>query len=288
MIPTFHWQPSRRLFLGSAMALAALACPAVTLAAGTAVTETDVMVPTPDGMADAVLFQPEASGGHFPVVLLWHDLGGLRPVFRAMGRRLAGAGYVVLLPNAFYRSGPADGATLDMAQPEVREGQMAKRAAATDDGIARDSVAYLAYLDGLSAADSGAKAGTVGFDLGASYAFRAAAAVPGRIGAVAGIHPLGTATSRPNSPHLLVPQSKAAYYVDIGKDADAREPMDKDDIAAVIAEAGLTGTVEVSAANHGFAVPGHGNYDEAAAQHAWAGVMALLKANLVQPERNGQ
>ena len=66
------------------------------------VEERDVEVKTPDGMADAALFYPKAKGKH-PAVLLWPDVMSLRPVFRDMGRRLASAGYVVLVPNLYYR-----------------------------------------------------------------------------------------------------------------------------------------------------------------------------------------
>ena len=55
------------------------------------VVETDVMVPTPDGKADAALFHP-AGAGSWPAVLMWPDIVGLRPVFREMGRRLASQG----------------------------------------------------------------------------------------------------------------------------------------------------------------------------------------------------
>src|SRR5438045_5274471 len=54
--------------------------------------ETDVMVPTTDGSADAALFYP-AGKGTWPAVLMWPDILGLRPVFRDMGKRLAAEGY---------------------------------------------------------------------------------------------------------------------------------------------------------------------------------------------------
>ncbi|MFY8141842.1 MAG: dienelactone hydrolase family protein, partial [Caulobacter sp.] len=65
--------------------------------AGVAVIETDVEIKTPDGLADAALYYPEGKGS-WPAVLIWPDVVSLRPAFREMGRRLAGEGYVVLVP----------------------------------------------------------------------------------------------------------------------------------------------------------------------------------------------
>src|SRR3954470_316907 len=91
----------RSVVLSLSSVAAATALPGAALAAS--VIETDVTVPTPDGSADAVLFHP-AGNGSWPAVLMWPDILGLRPVFREMARRLAGAGYTVLVPNPFYRT----------------------------------------------------------------------------------------------------------------------------------------------------------------------------------------
>src|SRR3954469_6994868 len=99
IVDTSFTRRSAVLTISSAAVAAAL--PSVALAAN--VTETDVMVPTADGQADAVLFHP-AGAGSWPAVLMWPDILGLRPVFREMGRRLAAAGYTVLVPNPFYRT----------------------------------------------------------------------------------------------------------------------------------------------------------------------------------------
>ena len=79
------------------------------------------MVPTADGQADAVLFHA-AGRGSWPAVLMWPDILGLRPVFREMGRRLAGAGYTVLVPNPFYRTkrAPVVTGAIDFNKPEDR------------------------------------------------------------------------------------------------------------------------------------------------------------------------
>jgi carboxymethylenebutenolidase len=104
--------------------------------------------------------------------------------------------------------------------------------------------------------------------------------VPDRIGAVGCLYGLGVATPRPNSPHLLVGKMKAAYYVGMSKDDDAREPEDKADLAKAFTDAKLEGTVDVYPANHGWAVPG-ANYDAASAERAAAAVLKLYKATLV-------
>ena len=65
------------------------------------VTESDVMVTTPDGTAEAYFVRPAT--GTAPGVLVWPDIFGLRPSFRQMGKRLAETGYSVLVVNPFYR-----------------------------------------------------------------------------------------------------------------------------------------------------------------------------------------
>src|SRR5262245_33296370 len=107
---------SRRTF--GLMAVAAAGYPAAVQAADAKVVERDVEVKTPDGSADAVLFHP-AGKGAWPAVLVWTDAMGLRPAFRDMGRRLAGQGYVVLIPNPYYRSvrGQFVGPGFDFGKP---------------------------------------------------------------------------------------------------------------------------------------------------------------------------
>ena len=79
------------------------------------VTGTDVEITTPDGVADCYFVHPSA-GAH-AAVLVWPDILGLRTAFRQMGRRLAAAGYSVLVVNPFYRDARApvvpEGATFN-------------------------------------------------------------------------------------------------------------------------------------------------------------------------------
>lgn len=241
-----------------------------------AASERHVTIATPDGSADALLFTPAMAKA--PAVILWADLGGLRPAIAEVGRKLAGEGYVVLVPNAFHRSVALDGTSASTLDFATRNEQW--RGTATDERIMADVKAYLAYLDALPQVDTSVKAGAVGYEIGSVHAFLTARVAPDRIAAVAAVQPLAIATARPNSPHLFVKESKAAYYVAIGKDADAREPGDKTDLTTAFAEAGLHGTVEVVASDHGFALADNAKYDPASAAQAWAATVALLRGNL--------
>jgi len=277
---------SRRTFTAAGACLLALATASCTTVEpqGPSVIQRTVAVATPDGSADALLFYPSSRGGHWPAVIVWTDAAGLRPAYAEIGRELAEQGYVVLIPNAYFRSVKLDGSAPApaLAAEQARERSTQWRAAASEEAIMRDTRAYLAFIDAQPQTAAGSKAGTLGFDYGSVNAFHAARALPDRIAAVAAIYPAGTATPRPNSPHLFVNQSKAAYYVVVGKNDDIREPGDKDDYTKAFAEAGLQGTVEVSPANHGFALPDDPAFDPTASDAAWSRTLDLFKARLAR------
>ena len=245
------------------------------------VVEKDVAVKTADGTSDCALFYPVGKGA-WPAVLIWPDIMGLRPAFRDMGRRLAGEGYVVLVVNPFYRSAkaPVIGDKFDFSNTEQRARLTGYRAAIGDDGADRDSVAYLTFLDAQPQTNKIKKAGVQGYCMGGPLSFRTAAAVPGRIAAVGSFHGGGLVTKNPNSPHLLIPKTNAAYLIAKARNDDAKEPTVKDDLKAAFAAANRTATVEVYAGDHGWCVKGSAVYNEAEAERAWAALLAMYKTQL--------
>jgi carboxymethylenebutenolidase len=271
-------KPSRRTFGLMTVAGAAMASNAY---AG-AVVEKDVEVKTADGTCDAVLYYPTGKGT-WPAVLIWTDIMGLRPVFREMGKRLAAQGHVVLVPNPFYRSkrAPVVDATFDFSKPEERAKVFALRSAMTNDGIDRDAATFVAFLDAQPQTNKKKKVGVQGYCMGGPLSFRTAAAVPGRIAAVGSFHGGGLTTKNPDSPHLLIPKTNAAYLVAVAQNDDKQQPESKDILKAAFAEAKKMATVEVYPAAHGWCVRGSAVYDEAAAERAWAELTKLYKARLV-------
>ncbi len=271
---------SRRAFGLMGAAAAGLAAGAA--GAATPVVEKDVEVKTPDGVADAALYYPEGKGA-WPAVVIWPDVVSLRPAFREMGRRLAQSGYVVLVPNLYYRvkRAPVVEGSFNFANPDDRAKLTALRPSVTPEGTARDAAAYIAYLDALPQTDRKKKVGTQGYCMGGPLAFYTAGAVPARVGAVASFHGGGLHTDAPTSPHLTLARSHAEYLVLIADNDDQKEPAAKDQIKAALAQAGRPAKVEVYAgANHGWTVKGGQVYDEPAAEKAWAELLALYKRAL--------
>lgn len=267
------------LTMSSAAALAAF--PSAAFAAG-GVTESDVIVKTSDGSADAALFRP-AGAGSWPAVLMWPDILGLRPVFRDMGRRLAAEGYVVLVPNPFYRTKRAPIVTgpFDFNDPKQVEPLLALKATLTDAAIDKDSAAYVSFLDSQKQTNARKAAGVQGYCFSGPFAFHTAAARSDRVRAVATFHGGGLVTNDPNSPHLLIPRTKASFVVAIARNDDQKQPDAKGVLKATFAAAKRPAIVEVYPADHGWCVPGSPAYDQASAERAWAELQRLYRTNLV-------
>lgn len=270
---------TRRSFGLISAAAAGLAATAARAQA--AVIEKDVEVKTPDGTSDAVLYHPPGQGT-WPAVLIWTDILGLRPVFREMGRRLAAEGYVVLVPNPFYRSRRApvvDGA-FNFANPEDRAKVVALRQQMTDEGIDKDAVAYVAFLDAQSQTNKARKVGVQGYCMGGPLSFRTAAA-SSRIGAVGSFHGGGLVTKEPSSPHLLIGKTNARYLVAVAQNDDQADPEAKTVLRQTFDQTGRQAVVEVYPAAHGWCVRGSQVYDEPQAERAWTNLLAMYKAALV-------
>jgi carboxymethylenebutenolidase len=236
------------------------------------VTESEVTVMTPDGSADAYFVRP--ASGTAPGVLVWPDIFGLRPAFRQMGKRLAETGYAVLVVNPFYRVKKAPTAEAGSATPIPTLLPLAQ--ALNETTHMTDAKAFVAWLDQQPAVAKNRKIGTQGYCMGGPMAFRTAAAVPGRIGAVASFHGGGLVTDMPNSPHLQAAKTKAQLLIAIAANDDERSPNEKNVLKETFASAKLPAEIEVYAgAAHGWCPPDSGVYNEPQAEKAWSRLIAL-------------
>ena len=237
-----------------------------------AVTESDVNIKTPDGVADCYFVHPTA--GAAAGVLIWPDIFGLRPAFRQMGKRLAETGYSVLVVNPFYRVKKAPTSPNGAATPIADVRPLAQGLSETTHMT--DAKAFIAWLDQQASVAKNRKVGTQGYCMGGPIAFRTASAVPDRVGAAASFHGGGLVTEAPNSPHLLAAKTRAQFLVAIAANDDQRAPNEKNVLKETFSAAKLVAEIEVyEGAAHGWCPPDSGVYNEPQAEKAWSRLLAL-------------
>jgi carboxymethylenebutenolidase len=260
---------------------AAIAALLVRTADAAETVEQEVLVETPDGEADCYFAHP-ADGKH-PGVIVWPDIVGMRPAFRAMGKRLASSGYSVLVVNPYYRTAKGqvipEGKTF--RDPGVRELLMPHAETLSPETCVSDGRALVQFLDSQPSVDTSRKIGTTGYCMTGSYVLRLAAAMPDRIGAGGSFHGGGLATDEPDSPHLLAPKIKAGLLIAIAENDDARDPEEKARLREAFDAADVDAEIEVyEGTQHGWCPPDSSVYNEEQAERAWSRLLALFEREL--------
>ncbi len=230
----------------------------------------DVAIPTADGTCQASLHVPDGSGP-WPGVILFPDAGGARDTLRAMADRLAGLGYVTLVPDLYYRAGgyePFDLATV--LTDDAQRGRMMQLVRSlTNDVVERDSHAYISYL--LKREEvAGSAVGTTGYCMGGRISLLVAGLHPERVAATASFHGGFLAPDGdPSSPHLLADRIRARLYI-AGAIEDQTFPPDQyERLEQALSAAGVAFEMQTYQAHHGFAVADNPSYDPAAEQRHW-------------------
>ena len=235
-------------------------------------TERTITITTKDGTAPATLVGAPGRPG----VVLYMDAFGPRPALDAMAARLAGAGYMVLVPDLFYRHGaygPFDAATA-FGDPDKKAALMGMIGATTQAMTARDTGAF---LDALVAAGAAGPMATLGYCMGGGRALTAAAEYPDRIAAAASFHGGGLASEAPDSPHRRAAKIRGRVYVGCAGVDRSFPPEQSARLARALREAELDHIIEnyVGMA-HGWAVPDHSVHDPAGAERHWSHLLAFF------------
>ena len=238
----------------------------------------DVTIKTRDGVCPASLFTPSDKAGPWPAVIFFMDGFGIRPVMREMAQRLADGGYLVLLPDLYYRIGsypPMDPPRI-VADPKLREEFMKLVTSLNRDHKVSDAGAFIEFL--LSRPEvRGDRFASTGYCMGGNVSLTAAGAYPGRFAAVASFHGSNLATDQPDSPHRFVKNISGQVYV-AGAIEDKSFPDEqKDRLEQALSEAGVEHLIETyPGARHGFAVPDHPMFDPASAERHWNALFKML------------
>ncbi|MYQ77486.1 MULTISPECIES: dienelactone hydrolase family protein [unclassified Streptomyces] len=234
-------------------------------------------IPTADGQADAFAAIPDRGGQH-PGVLMYTDGFGIRPVLREMAQELAGHGYYVLVPNLFYRNGPAPVIELPEyigaeARPTVLAQLMPLIEAHTAERTLSDADAYLRFLTAQPEVGAG-PVGVTGYCIGGLLATRTAAAHPGQVAALAAFHgPVGA-----DGPDSL---ARLTAEVHFGHAESDLTPQALNELNQALDAAGVSYTSEIYPGTvHGFTMPDTDAFDPAALRRHWDHLIPLLDRTL--------
>lgn len=239
---------------------------------------TTPQIPTADGQADAFAAFPDHGARH-PGVLLYSDAFGLRPELERKARELAGHGYYVLVPNLYYRHGPAPVIELpehigEDIRPAIMARLMPLIEAHTTDRVLRDARAYLRFLTAQPEVSTGPVA-VIGYCIGAALAMRTATAHPGQVAALAGFHPGFLVTRAPDSPHRLVHKLRAEVHLGLAE--GDMSPRAISELNQALEAAGVGYTTEIYPGTiHGYTMSDTDAFNPSALRRHWDRLLPLL------------
>ncbi len=237
-------------------------------------------IDTGDGAMETFVCRPDR--GRHPPVLFLMDAPGIRAELYDMARRLATAGYAVLLPNLYYRAGRDTKYGPDVLDKDSAEQKRmrAVRTKMTIPPVMDDVAALIAYCDGNDDIKDG-PIGVHGYCMSGPYALAAAARYPDRVAAAASFYGTWLISDAEESPHLALGKAKGELYISCAEfDELAPLPM-VDELKALFDASGNAGELEIHpGVHHGFAFPQRKIYDQPAAERHWERLIALYRRRL--------
>jgi carboxymethylenebutenolidase len=249
----------------------------------TEATRTATTIETRDGRCPASLFRPPSGGGPWPGVIMFMDGVGIRPAMFDVAARIADGGYVVLLPDLFYRSGPyeAPAPAKLFGDLEFRKVWFAQhRVHLTFANVMSDVAACLDVL-ARDPTVAQPKVGTTGYCMGGQFALAAAGYHPDRVAAAASFHGANLVTDAPDSPHLLAPRMKARVYVAGAVEDSSFTDEAKRRLDEALTAAGIEHVVETyEGLRHGWVPRDMPVHDAAGAERHFRELSTLYAATL--------
>jgi carboxymethylenebutenolidase len=241
-----------------------------------------VDLPTADGVMASYTFQP-SGGGAWPAVIVYMDAFGIRPNLDSMAQRLADEGYLVIVPNLYYRSGafePLDAKKMAAGDEPERVRFRSMIDSIDNTKVMRDTESILAYLASVPAVRQ-PNVGALGYCMGGGFAISALGRFPDRVVAAASFHGGSLATDKTDSPHRLASHMRGKLYVGVAGIDPGFPNEQQERLEAALRAGGVDYTLETyEGAKHGFAVTGHLVYDREASERHWTTLLNLFKNTL--------
>lgn len=240
--------------------------------------ETHCDIATADGAMNSFVVHPE-EGGPFPVVLFYMDAPGKREELHDMARRIAAVGYLVVLPNLYYRRS-ADYVMRERTEVAYEEmfGHMHSLGRETTEC---DTEAMLRFIDSHPHADA-TRVAALGYCMSGPFVVWAAARFSHRLRCIASIYGANLVTDQPDSPHRMVVRLRCEAYFACAEIDRWASPAAIAQLEAQLRAAGTDHRLEwYPGAEHGFAFPSRGaTYNKPAAERHWERLFQLFRRRL--------
>ena len=240
----------------------------------------ELEIKTLDGVAKAYVTRPAGTTALRGAVM-FIDALGYRPTMHAIADRVAATGYVVVVPNIFYREGdyaPFDPKTVFAGGAELQ--RLMKLVTGYDDRAAmRDAATWLDFLDRRDDVRERAH-GAFGYCMGGGLALQTACAYPDRVAAVASFHG-GRFLTTADGAQQLATRCKAATYVGVAQIDRNHDQAVTDRLEAAFTTAGVPHAIErYPDASHGWCVPDHPAYQAEGAERHYGKLGELFAKHL--------
>ena len=242
-------------------------------------TENELDIETPSGLMNTFIAYPD-EGGPYPVVLFLMDAMGKRNELHDMGRRLAAAGYYVLLPNLYYRTirEYLPDWSDEEKEMEIMFGHIRS---ISNSLVVEDCRALLEYADSQKPAKSG-PVGAVGYSMSGGFVFAAATEFPDRIKAAASFFGYQVFTDEPDSPHLAASQIEGEIYFAFAENDEFTPQQEVDNLEAHLNTLDINSRIEIYPGTmHGFTFPEDIDaFDEQANERHWKEILEMFERRL--------
>lgn len=242
--------------------------------------EQEIKLNTADGILDSFVVRPDDGGSH-PAIIIYMDAPGIRQELRDMASRLATAGYVVALPNLYYRIGTEGNYGYALDQIRVDESQMKRmhdcRLSLTNAGIVEDTRHLLKALEEHPGVAAG-PIGCIGYCMSGKFVVSVAAEFGEKIAAIASFYGVGIVSDDSDSPHLQAQQISAETYLAFASDDPWVPASVLEQLPGIIEKSGWPARIETYAdTGHGFAFPMRTDYNREAGERHWERIFSLMK-----------
>lgn len=238
-------------------------------------------IATPDGAMETFVVSPDTSSGAetFPAVILYMDAPGIREELYGFARRIAAEGYLVLLPDMYYRLGKIR-LNMKNADDELLQKMFDAMNSLSNKLVMSDTKAMLAWLDKSPRAKAG-PVGCIGFCMSGQYVVSAAGTFPDHFGAAASLYGVSIVTDAPDTPHKLAPKMKGELYLGFAETDQWVPDNVIPELKSELDGNNVPYTLDVwPGTGHGFCFPERDAYVEDAAEKVWTKVFDLYARRL--------